>query len=165
MSKSYALQDAIEIVQHVIQDHADEDYNLGKPANMGKVKWLAKLLGWNFPENYLEFISIFDGVHAGGYEVISSDRAFDVLSVFEKRWHKPNGYWPVGSDGCGDYWVMSISQQGENAPGTVFFYDHEIESDRSNLTEIYAPDYSTFVAKMMLYTCEEYDCDWIESVR
>jgi hypothetical protein len=161
----YSLPDAVSLVRHVIQEHADEHYVLGNSARMDKIAWLATLLGWEFPQCYLDFISIYDGVFVGLDMVLSSDEAFDILSIFRDRWHKPDGYWPVGSDGCGDYWAMSIRQQETHPPGTVFFYDHEFTEDASRLRDFFAPDYASFVAALMRRSCEEHECNWPDSTR
>ena len=160
MTTSQDVACAIAHVRHVIQEHAPVHFKLGAPARLDDVRWLAKLLGWDLPDAYLRTIEIHDGVFAGFDMVLSSDRAFKTLRIFRNEWHRPDGYWPVGADGCGSYWAMNICRQGAIPPGSVLFYDHERDADPDVLSNVFAATYPAFVSAMMQRSCNAADCDW-----
>jgi len=160
MTISCDIDSAIAHVRHVIQEHAPSDFGLGQPARLDDLRWLANLLGWRLPDAYLRTIEVYDGVFAGLDKILSSDCSFETLRSYRNEWHRPDGYWPVGADGCGNYWAMNVSQKNSYPPGTVFFYDHERDADPSVLSDVFTPTYPAFVSAIMRRSCDESGCRW-----
>ncbi len=151
---------ATAAIRHAIQDHAGAHFKLGDPANIEDVVWLASLLGWSLPRDYLALIAVHDGVDAGGDIIFNVDQCFATLRVYRQEWHHEDGYWPVAGDGCGNYWVMSVSDSPHHPAGTIFFFDHESDLPDERLVNVESPNYPAFVIRMMSRVCASANCHW-----
>jgi len=100
---------AIEALRHVVQDHGDQDTEIGKPGDAEMAKWIGKILGMTMPPSYLQILAQRNGL---------DDRLFDLMysmelyAIYRDRWGAPVDFWPVAGDGCGNYICACEQPQG-----------------------------------------------------
>jgi hypothetical protein len=145
--------DAVLAIRHTVQDHGDEHYRLGQPGSVDNACWFASLLGWTLPPSYLSVLGKHDGVCVQGAIVLSFLESIDTFLLYHDEWHKPNGYWPVGSDGCGDYFALAIGEADSNAECPVVF----LEYGTQNLGTV-ARTYAEFVVNHLARECLSAKC-------
>ncbi len=137
--------DAIQAIRHMVQDHGDELTRLGGNAPVSGVIWFGQLLGWRWPPSYLQVIGKHDGVLVQDAIVFSFLESFQLFLTLHTCWHRPAGYWPVATDGCGNYYALSFGSQNEEGECPVAFFDM-IESETEPLEEV-AHTYADFVVQ------------------
>jgi hypothetical protein len=141
------VREAILVIRQTVQDHGDRQTSIGKPARLDQVRWLGKLLGFNWPSEYLELLSAHDGVTIRQAHIPAFFDAFRTFIVHRETWQSLQ-YWPIAEDGCGDYWVLPLKEQ-ENGGCPVYFLDHETEAGLGGPTEIAAKSIGAFVIDYM----------------
>jgi hypothetical protein len=141
------VQDAILAIRSAVQDLGDSETTLGGPAPLHEVRWVGKLLGFEWPQAYLDLIAKHDGVRVRGAELLDFYRAFRLFVAHREPWHRL-AFWPVAADGCGDYWVLPLRERKEgDCP--VYFLDHETEAGMSAPTKVAASSVAAFVIDYM----------------
>jgi hypothetical protein len=86
---------AIMAIRHVVQEHGDDYYRLGRAAGLDGVRWFGTLLGWSWPPSYLEVLAKYDGVLVLDAIIFSFSESIDTFLIFHDSWQKAAGYWPV----------------------------------------------------------------------
>lgn len=152
---------AINAIRHVIQEHADSDDRLGKPGNIDGIQWFGKLLGWTWPPSYLEVLAKHDGVTVGNACVLSFLESIEIFMLHPQEWHRVDGYWPIASDGCGNYSVLAIGKKSETGECPVEFIDAMQGYDSGSTV---AESYADFVYQMMKEECENSECSFLKKV-
>jgi len=108
--------------------------------------------GMDLPEEVAQWLSLCNGaaVGPGGLLGIYTEWTdLDLTRAMERHpaWRE-KGWLPVGSDGCGNYYLLQTAA-GEMEKSPVFFVDHEVD--------LYAPAYAVasglweFVLFVLLY--------------
>jgi len=92
---------------------------LGKPADLDQIAWFGTLLSYSWPESYLSVLDKHDGVKVDGAIIFSFIQSIEILLIFRERFTSKR-YWPVGSDGCGNYFVLSIGQTQDGECPVLF---------------------------------------------
>src|SRR5690348_3151312 len=113
---------AILAIRHVVQDHGDVGTCLGRAAHCDGICWFGGLLGWSWPPSYLEVIAKHDGVTVQDAWVFGFLESVERFLLLHGEWHKPDGYWPVASDGCGNYFALSFGHLGLSGEVPVVFF-------------------------------------------
>jgi hypothetical protein len=116
-------QQAILAIRHVVQDHGDEGTRLGRAADCEGIRWFSGLLGWSWPPSYLEVLAKHDGVVVQLALIFSFLESIQRFLFLHGEWHRPDGFWPVASDGCGNYFALSFSNPRPSGEAPVIFFD------------------------------------------
>lgn len=148
--------EAVRAIRHVVQEHGDAHTRLGGTANLRGIVWFGQLLGWRWPPSYLQIIEKHDGVLVQDAIVWSFLESFEAFLRFHDAWHRPDGFWPVATDGCGNYYALSFALQHESGECPVVFFDM-IESGTEPREEV-APTYADFVIQHMARQCRRVGC-------
>lgn len=128
-------------MRDAVQNAEDPDAWIGEPADVEAVVWLGQALGYAFPDSYLRILAKHDGFCAGGAPVYSLAESVEVLLVFRERF-RALGYWPVGSDGYGNHYVLATK---EREAGECLVWFLESGEDYRPVGESY-PSYAEFVS-------------------
>ncbi len=149
-------QDAILAIRHVVQEHGDESTRLGRPADQDAIKWFGHLLGWEWPPCYLEVLAKHDGVLVRDAIVFGFLKSIESFLILYPVWHRRDGFWPVASDGCGNYYALAMAQRDKAGECPVVF----LEMITSAETPAYSADesYVDFVSSHMRRQCESVGC-------
>jgi hypothetical protein len=145
--------DAVLAIRHAVQEHGDEHYRLGEPASIENVCWFGSLLGWTWPASYLAVLRKHNGVWVKGAMILSFLESIDIFLIFHETWHKPNGFCPVASDGCGNYFVLSIGELGAMGECPVVFLEYGTEN-----IGIVGRTYAEFVVNHLAHECADAGC-------
>jgi hypothetical protein len=154
-------EQAILAIRHVVQDHGDEGTRLGDAALCDGIRWFGSLLGWAWPTSYLEVIGKHDGVMVRDAWVFSFLESVERFLFLHERWHRPDGFWPVASDGCGNYFALSLGRTHPLGESPVVFFDM-IESPEEPV-ELVAENYAAFIVGHMRRQCECLGCRVLSS--
>ena len=114
-----------------MQEHGDENYRLDQPATVENLTWFGKLLGWMWPLSYLAVLEKHDGVCVKGVKgaiVLSFLGSIDLFLVYHEDRHKPDGYWPVAHDECGNYFAFSMEKQDATGECPIVFLEYATEN-------------------------------------
>lgn len=151
---------AINAIRHVIQVHAGSDFRLGRGGNIDGIHWFGKLLGWTWPPSYIDVLSKHDGVMVGNAIIYSFLQSVEIFMILHQEWHRMDGYWPVATDGCGNYFVLAMGKATSTGVCPVEF----IEST-SGFEPAYgfAEDYAGFICQKMQEECEESECSVLKN--
>lgn len=150
---------AVLAIRHVVQDHGDEHTRIGSPAELDGVAWFGRLLGWEWPCSYLAVLEKHDGVHVRHADLYSFLESIEVFLIFHDRWHKPLGFWPVSSDGCGNYYALSLDERDPAGECPVVFFEI-INSSEEPLKQV-ADSYTAFVVRHLAQECKRVRCrEW-----
>jgi hypothetical protein len=148
---------AVSSIRHVVQEHGDEHTKLGVSGSAEGIKWVGNLLGWSWPPSYLEVIEKHDGVMVGDVVLFSFLESFDCLMRLHDQWHGVNGFWPVGSDGCGNFYAFAAGPVSGEPP--VVFLDM-IESSMRPVASL-GDNYAAWVVERMNLECTRAKCAWV----
>lgn len=154
-------EQAILAIRHVVQDHGDEHTRLGRAAHGEGVRWFGGLLGWAWPPSYLEVIARHDGVMVRDAWILSFMESVERFLLIHEEWHRPDGFWPVASDGCGNDFALSFGHRDASGEAPVVFFDM-IES-RHEPVETVAGSYAAFIVRQMRRECERLGCRELSS--
>jgi cell wall assembly regulator SMI1 len=149
-------REAVEAVRHVVQEHGDDHSRLGGPADPDAVRWFARLLGWEWPPSYVDVLASHDGVLVEDAIVYRFVESIETLLLRHQSWHRPDGFWPVASDGCGNYYALALAQRQGGGECPVVFFD--MIADRDRPADAVAPSYADFVCGLMRRQCERREC-------
>jgi hypothetical protein len=141
------LREAILVIRETVQDHGDEHTFIGRPGRLDEVNWLGKLLGFTWPQAYLDLIRGHDGVTVRKAHIPPFFDAFRSFIVHREPWHALH-FWPIAEDGCGDFWVLSLKEQ-QNGDCPVYFLDHETETGMAAPDRFVANSIATFIIDYM----------------
>jgi hypothetical protein len=144
---------AIRAIQHVVQDHGDKGTRLGSEGSPHGMEWFGRLLGWTWPPSYLEILAVYDGVMVQDAIVYSFSESIESFMFFHDQWHRPNGFWPVGGDGCGNHYALSFGQRNSTGDCSVVM----IYQDTPETTEK-GTSYADFIIRRMRDQCERVGC-------
>jgi cell wall assembly regulator SMI1 len=150
------VQSAALAIRHVVQEHGDAFTRIGKPAQLDQVEWFGHVLGWTWPASYVDVLTRHDGVTVLDAIVFSFLESISVMLIFRERWHHPTGYWPVGSDGCGNYYTLALGERRGDGECPVVFFEM-IESD-TEPAYVVAPSYAEYVIQRMRDQCRLAHC-------
>lgn len=150
------VQDAVLAIRHVVQEHGDQCTRIGGPANIESIRWFGRLLGWTWPASYIEVLAQHDGVIVQDAIVFRFLESIEVFLLFHSTWHQPTGYWPVASDGCGNYFALALGPQNSAGECPVVFF--EMISSEVDPKFTVAPSYADFVCGHMRKQCERVGC-------
>lgn len=145
-------QQAIAAIRHVVQDHGDAHTRLGRPAPIEGMNWFAQLLGWTWPPSYLGVLGKHDGVMVCDAILLSFLESFEIFLVWRETW-RHQGYWPIGSDECGNYWLLDLAQSRPDRECPVLFLE-----TMTGESAIKADSYSDFVVDHMARQCADVGC-------
>lgn len=145
--------EAVLAIRHVVQEHGDEGTVLGNAFERRSVRWFGQLLNWDWPETYVEVLARHDGVMVLDAIVFSFLRSIECFMFLHEGWHRPDGYWPVGSDGCGNYYALAMGQRTLSGECPVVFFESRWEEP-----EIVAENYADFMVGRMRDQCQEFGC-------
>jgi len=141
------VEDAILAIRSAVQDLGGPETKLGGRAPLDQVRWIGKLLGFEWPRVYLDLIAKHNGVVVNYAHLLEFFDAFRLFVVHRDPWHALQ-FWPAAEDGCGDYWVLPLREQKEgDCP--VYFLDHETDAGMAAPTEIVAQSLPAFVVDYM----------------
>ncbi len=149
-------EQAILVIRHVVQDHGDEGTRRGQATFCEGIRWFGGLLGWSWPASYLEVIGKHDGVMVQDAWVFSFLESVERFLLLHEPWHKPDGFWPVASDGCGNVFALAFGHPSPSGEVPVVFFDM-IES-RERPVETIAESYAAFIVHHMQRQCEQLGC-------
>ena len=152
---------AILAIRHVVQGHGEEGTRLGRAAPCEGILWFGGLLGWSWPPSYLEVIGKHDGVMVRHAWVFSFLESVETILFLHGEWHKPDGFWPVATDGCGNYFALSFGHPRPSGEAPVVFFDM-IESQEQPV-ETVAESYAAFIVRQMRCECEDLGCRVLSS--
>lgn len=124
------------------------------------MKWFADRLGWSWPTSYVEVLSRHDGVLVQDANVYGFLESIDhFVNILHGSWHRPNGYWPVGNDGCGNYYALFMAQPPRSDDSPVMFFEM-IESQEQPSRTV-AANYPEFVTQQMRAQCRDAGCTYL----
>src|SRR5262245_8635816 len=103
---------AIVAIRHVVQAHGDAQTVLGQTANLPGITWFGSLLGWSWPPSYLGVLAKHDGVRVQDAILFSFLESFELFLLVHDKWHRSDAYWPVSTDGCGNYTALALGERG-----------------------------------------------------
>ncbi len=149
------VENALNAIRHVVQDHSDEGTHLGVPADMESIHWFGRLLGWEWPPSYVELLSRHNGVNVQDAIVFGFLESIEIMLQHRETW-RHQGYWPVATDGCGNFFVMALGQRVASGEGPVIFLDAAAETN--DQPSVVATSYPDFIVDQMRQQCEGFDC-------
>ena len=149
-------EEAVRAIRHVVQDHGDEGTRLGGPANLESLHWFGRLLGWEWPPSYVQVLARHDGVVVQDAIVFRFVESIERFLMLHAAWHHPGGFWPVGSDGCGNYFALSLGRRDPAGECPVVFFEMIASAEQPEYTA--ASDYAEFVRDHLRQQCERVGC-------
>ncbi len=150
------IEEAVLALRHVVQEHGDEGTELGEPADGKGVRWFGQLLGWEWPSSYVEMLERHNGVVVQDAIVFKFLESIDLFLRLHESWHRPDGYWPVASDGCGNYFALALGQRDSASECPVVYFDMMEDSEKPQTT--IASSYPAFIMERMQKQCEQAEC-------
>jgi hypothetical protein len=102
-----------------------------------------------------------DGVMVRHAWVFSFLESVETFLFLHGEWHRPDGYWPVATDGCGNYFALSFGHPHPSGEAPVVFFDM-IESQEEPV-EAVAESYAAFIVRQMRRECEDLGCQVLSS--
>jgi SMI1-KNR4 cell-wall len=148
--------EAVLAIRHVVQEHGDKHTRLGRPAGIEGIRWFGRLLGWVWPRSYIEVLAKHDGVLVQDAILYGFLESIQVFLLLHDSWHRPAGFWPVASDGSGNFFALAFEHHGRaGEPPIVFF---EMIESREQPTYWAADSYAEFVVEHMRRQCERVGC-------
>jgi hypothetical protein len=141
------VREAILAIRETVQDHGDDRTVIGKPARLDEVNWLGGLLGFTWPQQYLDLIAAHDGVTVRQADVPPFFEAFRTFVVHREPWQALQ-FWPIAEDRCGNYWVLPLREQ-QNGDCPVYFLDHESDTGMAAPAEVVADSIPAFIIDYM----------------
>jgi cell wall assembly regulator SMI1 len=150
-------EDAVRAIRHVVQDHGDEGTRLGEPADSKAFLWFGQLLGWEWPPSYVEVLARHDGVTVQDAIVSRFVESIEAFLILHESWHHPAGYWPVATDGCGNYFALSFGHRDSNGECPVVFFEMSANDEQPESTV--AASYAEFVQTQMGHQCKRLGCN------
>ena len=93
--------------------------------------------------------------------VFSFLESVETILFLHGEWHKPDGFWPVATDGCGNYFALSFGHPRPSGEAPVVFFDM-IESQEQPV-ETVAESYAAFIVRQMRRECEDLGCRVLSS--
>jgi hypothetical protein len=63
------------------------------------------------------------------------------------EWHKPDGFWPVASDGCGNYFALAFGHPRPSGEAPMVFFD--MIASREEPIEMVAESYAAFIVRQI----------------
>jgi hypothetical protein len=141
------VRDAILAIRQTVQDHGNEDTFIGLPASLDQVNWLGMLLGFTWPQHYLDLITVHDDVTVRQAHMPAFFDAFRTFIVHRDPWQMSQ-FWPIAEDGCGDYWVLPLKEQ-HDGDCPVYFLDHETDTGMAAPDRVVSDSIAAFVIDYM----------------
>lgn len=151
-----ASQQALLAIRHVVQEHGDEHYRLGHSASLDAIRWFGSLLGWSWPRSYLDVLAKHDGVVVQMAIVFSFIESVDRFMLLHDHWHRPDGYWPVAGDGCGNYYALAMANRNDGGECPVVFFEM-IQNREAPVYQV-ATNYAEFIVEHMAEQCRDVGC-------
>jgi hypothetical protein len=140
----------------VVQDHPDEGTRLGSRADAEAVRWFGQVLGWAWPPSYVDVLSRHDGVVVQDAILLGFVASIERFLPYHRSWYRPGGYWPIASDGCGNYFALALGQRDAAGECPVVFIDTMADAEEPAYTV--AASYAGFVRGHMRCQCERFGC-------
>jgi hypothetical protein len=150
------VQSAVRAIRHVLQEHGDEGTRIGGPANPEAIRWFGQLLGWVWPGSYVEVLSHHDGVVVQDAIVLRFLDSIERFLIFRAAWHRPDGFWPVADDGCGNYFALALGRRDTGGECPVVFF--EVMANVQEPAYTVAENYTRFLRDYMRRQCERLGC-------
>ena len=147
---------AVSAIRHVVQDHPDEGTKLGGRADLDSVRWFGQILGWAWPPSYLDLLSRHNGVVVQHVILLGFVQSIEQFLLHFRSWHRPDGYWPIASDGCGNYFALALGKRDLAGESPIVFID--------TITSVHEPaytaaiNYARFVHEHMREQCNRVGC-------
>lgn len=150
------VEEAVMAIRHVVQNHGDEGTILGDLIDPNPLHWFGRLLGWEWPPSYTELLARHDGVTVQDAIVFRFAESMERFLSLHEDWHRPDGYWPVASDGCGNYFALSLGKRDPAGECPVVFFEMISSCEQPDSTV--AMSYAEFVRSLMRQQCERVGC-------
>jgi hypothetical protein len=128
-------------------------YKLGQAASTDDLAWFGSLLGWTWPPSYLEVLGRHNGVWVKQAIIFSFLESIDVFLLYRSEWHRHDGYWPVATDECGNYFSFSIGDRNGQGEYPVVF----LEYGTQNCGTV-GRTYAEFVVNHLADECRHLGC-------
>ncbi len=152
-------EQAVLAIRHVVQEHGDEETKVGGSATLSGIVWFGQLLGWQWPQSYLEVLEKHDGVLVQDAIIFSFLHSFECFLFLRDDWQEL-AFWPVATDGCGNYYALSLNQSDSAGECPVVFF--EMMQSQEEPSEVFAPTYAEFICKRMMEQCEFLGCSALQ---
>lgn len=110
---------AVLAIRSAVQAASLPDAQTGGPADLDAAAWLGSLLGYRWPNSYMAVLSKHDGASAGGAIFFSIVLSIAEMLIFREKF-RSKGFWPVGGDGCGNYFVLATHELVSNECPVLF---------------------------------------------
>jgi hypothetical protein len=82
--------------------------------------------------------------------------SIELFLILHGPWHRPDGYWPVASDGCGNYFALAIGQRDSGGECPIVFFEMTASAEKPAYTV--AECYAAFIREHMRQQCERAGC-------
>lgn len=102
-----------------------------------------------------------DGVIVGNTILLNFLESIEICMILPERGHRADGYWPIASDGCGNYSVLAMGKKSETGECPVEFVDAMQGYDSGSTV---AESYADFVCQMMKEECESAKCSFLKNM-
>jgi hypothetical protein len=150
------VDEALSAIRHAVQDHGDSDTFLGSPVALYDMIWFGRILGWEWPRSYTDVLCKHNGTRVQDAIAFSFIESIECFLSYHDEWHRPDGYWPVSSDGCGNYYCLVMGRNDQSGECPVVFFEMISSTDQPQSTV--APNYAGFILKLMKEQCERVNC-------
>lgn len=104
------IEDAVLAIRRAVQESAELGTKIGPPGNLDGISWFGTVMAIRWPKSYLSILARHDGVLVGDAILFSFEESIQRMLVLRDTF-RLRGYWPVGEDGCGNYYVLSLSEE------------------------------------------------------
>ena len=128
---NYSTSDAITAIQYALQNCDEGEFQFNKKKfDVESLEWFGTLISFTWPRSYKEILQKFNGFSIGNTHVYSFIESIEILRTFREKF-KNEQYWPIGTDGCGNYYVLNTAKlEHEECP--VFFLEADSDYSASN---------------------------------
>jgi hypothetical protein len=154
--RAMTAEDAVRAIRHVVQKHGDAGTRLGGPADRDALDWFGRLLGWHWPPSYLDVLARHDGVVVQDAIVFGFLESVGRFLTLHGLWHRPAGFWPVASDGGGNYYALALGRRDAAGECPVVFFEILASAEQPECTV--AENFADFLFDHMTLQCRREGC-------